>query len=198
VQKQGSLTKEQLVAELNRSKGERTSEATNAIYTSLAWMPGNLFQGPDRNLRTEDPDEGFESSASNAVGKEDFERHAKVNTMITDYASKPTPEKAQAISNALLPSAKQRNPFPYKPEVWEEGQKPEGLDEDPGSLYRLKGTQKTDSEDKAFRDRVETIKKEKAKALAEEENKRKALEEYKNRKKDDDDEEDMGTGGLFS
>jgi hypothetical protein len=196
---QGSMTEADLLGELGRTEGPRNPEAMDAVATSLCWMPGNLFQGPDRNLRSEDPDEGFEKHAEPAVGKEPFNRLSQANQQISDYVEKPTPEKASAISSLLAPSAARKDPYAYDTDLWRPADKPADLKEDV-SLYKLKNAPHDPSEDAVFQAKAGEIAKQRQKAEAEEQQKQRAIEEYKRQKeleKEESDDEEGGFGGMF-
>jgi hypothetical protein len=63
----------QWVADAARSIGngelnQLTNEAFDSFRAVYAWLPGNLFEGPDENIRTDDPGGRFECGAGSIVG----------------------------------------------------------------------------------------------------------------------------------
>ncbi|KMZ12100.1 Phage lysin [Candidatus Burkholderia humilis] len=57
----------------------------NSFAEWYAWIPGNIFIGPDGNHRTDDPGDRFESGAVTIVGQRNFDILSAINNNMTRY-----------------------------------------------------------------------------------------------------------------
>ncbi|KAK7590639.1 hypothetical protein V9T40_002252 [Parthenolecanium corni] len=59
---------------------------TDLIFSTMVmWIPGNIFFGPEPELRDDDPGEGFEVNSRNIIGDDRFEQLVSLHTNINDF-----------------------------------------------------------------------------------------------------------------
>lgn len=125
--KQGASTSDSVKAEIN-AKEVTKKEDQEAICTALCWTPGNLFIGP--RDRSDDPGEGFETNAANAVGGDRYPILGNLNNHLDVYDTNPTILNINLITADFAQVHAWDNPVPFDINKWE---KPSG-----GKKWRLK------------------------------------------------------------
>lgn len=93
------------------------------FFSLYIWMPGNLFPGPQSDLRSDDPKEKLESRAGHIVGAE-FSRYQQLYNDMNSYVSNPDDSKLASINANLEFIAGLTASYSLKSEDWiKEGSK---------------------------------------------------------------------------
>lgn len=95
---------------LIRDGGDNYPQAWDNFESFYAWMPWNLFIGPEGGRRTDDPGEGFEENAQYIINdNERFQRLRQTyDDMLAYNANRDTPTLRRILENLSRLSRRQR------------------------------------------------------------------------------------------
>ncbi|AQS39966.1 hypothetical protein Sps_04885 [Shewanella psychrophila] len=119
--------------------GETYALGFDTFNQFYAWLPGNLFIGP--NNREDDPNNAFESNVGVVVGTTNFQILSRLNRNMGLFIDNNDDSLLPSISADLSRIARRRTVYQLNPSDWERGN---------GSSYRLRTTQERRSVDSSL------------------------------------------------
>lgn len=91
------------------------------IQATYAWMPGNIFYGPNPSRRFDDPQENFEEGSEKIVGRDIFLILKRLNGNMLEYINNPTQQTIvnfDRIINDLSIICARKTPYVFNQEDW--------------------------------------------------------------------------------